>query len=223
MAREVEHLRVCLEEVADPVRAPQMAAYMKGRFVFLGIGAAARRRAAAPVLSVVRRGSDEFVMDFAELCWAQAEREFQYVATDSLQARAGHLGPEFLGRVRGLIEARSWWDTVDALAARTVGPMVLMHPGLVAEMDRWITDTGIWTARAAILHQLGHRERTDAERLFRYVDLRADDGDFFIRKALGWALRQYARVNPEAVRNYVRANAGRLAPLTRREALRHLD
>ncbi len=100
--------------------------------------------------------------------------------------------------------------------------MVAAHSELAVEMDRWIRDDDIWIARTAILHQLGYRERTDAERLFAYALRRAGDSEFFIRKALGWALRQYAGIEPESVRQFVSDNQDVLSGLTIREATKHL-
>jgi 3-methyladenine DNA glycosylase AlkD len=94
--------------------------------------------------------------------------------------------------------------------------------GLADEMDRWIDDADIWVARTAILHQLSYKSATDGDRLFAYARSRAGDTEFFIRKALGWALRQYAREEPDRVRAFVAANRSHLSGLTVREALKHI-
>ncbi len=125
-------------------------------------------------------------------------------------------------RVERLIRTKSWWDTVDVLAGHVVGPLVARNPGLTATIDAWIDDADFWIVRTAILHQLGYGADTDADRLFGYVDRRCSDTEFFIRKACGWALRQYARTDPEAVRAFVLDRGDRLSGLTRREALKHL-
>jgi 3-methyladenine DNA glycosylase AlkD len=109
---------------------------------------------------------------------------------------------------------------VDALAARVIGPIVARHPAAVSTMDAWLADDDMWLARTAILYQLTYAERTDADRLFRYCLARAGHRDFFIRKAIGWALRQYAKTDPAAVRSFVTAHASQLSPLSRREALK---
>lgn len=214
-------LRATLESVSDGAKAPSMAAYMKGQFAFLGVTSADRRKAAKPVTQWAKKAEPDDLLAFAEACWAEPEREFQYVAVDALRAGARTLRAGDLDRVRNLIVTKSWWDTVDALAAWVVGPMVANHPELVATMDRWIDDPDMWLARTAILHQLGYKERADADRLFGYADKRVGDTEFFIRKALGWALRQHARVDPDAVWSYLDANADRLSGLTIREAAKH--
>ncbi len=111
---------------------------------------------------------------------------------------------------------------MDALAAHLVGPLVARHPELVSTMDAWIEDEDMWLVRTAILHQLGYKEATDAARLFRYCTAQAEHRDFFIRKAIGWALREYGKTDPAGVRGYVRAHESQLSALSIREALKNL-
>jgi 3-methyladenine DNA glycosylase AlkD len=112
---------------------------------------------------------------------------------------------------------------VDTLAAHTVGPLVAAHPSLLDTMDDWIDDENLWLIRTAILHQLTYKQHTDAGRLFRYCAAQATHRDFFIRKAIGWALRQYDRTDPTAVRSFVDEHRTELSPLSVREAVRHLS
>lgn len=146
--------------------------------------------------------------------------ERRRLTTDVLREGRAALGPDDVSALRRLIATKSWWDTVDTLAAWPVGSIVERHPAVVAVMDEWIVDDDIWLARTAMLHQLRFGQHTDVDRLFRYALRRADSQEFFVRKAIGWALRQYARTDPEAVRSFVAANEGRLSSLTRREALK---
>lgn len=199
-----------------------MVAYMKDQFDFLGIRAADRRTASKPWLTAAKTADATELLSFVHDLWSQPEREFQYVGIDMTRAGARNLGPDDLDAVRELVETKSWWDTVDSLAAWTVGPMVRRHRELIADMDDWIDDPNLWIARTALLHQLGYKADTDAARLFRYCDIQAEHPDFFIRKAIGWALRQYARVDPDAVGLWVEENRHRLAGLTVREATKHL-
>lgn len=221
-------LREALVEVADPESAPAMAAYLKDHFAVFGIKSAPRRAAQKPLLAELAEADGDEVLDFARACWRQPEREFQYVAADTLRKHEASLGAdgqtdEHLAALAELVTTKSWWDTVDSLAAHTVGPLVARNPELEMEMDRWIRSENMWLARTAILHQLAYKERTDADRLFAYADLRGADTEFFIRKALGWALRQYARIDAGAVRDYVLANEDTLSGLTKREALKHIE
>lgn len=221
-ARQIDDLRRAIVAAADPVRATQMAAYMQGRFEFLGVAAPARKSAQKPFLAAGASASSAELLDAADACWAQPEREFQYVGADLLVRWVGSLSSGDLPRVERLVRSRSWWDTVDALAVNVLGPMIATDPALLDDVDRWIRDDDVWIARTAILHQLKYRERTDADRLFDDVDRRCADTDVFLRKAAGWALREYAKTDPVAVRRYVAARGDRLSGLTRREALKHI-
>ncbi len=221
-ARIAADARQSLAALADRDRAEQMAAYMKDHFPFFGVIAKDRRAAQKPTLTALADTDGDGLIAFAEACWALPEREVQYVAADALRKHVSLLDPGHLADLEELITTKSWWDTVDSLAAHTVGPLIAAHPDLAAVMDDWIGDDDIWLARTAIIHQLGYKERTDADRLFRYADRRAGDTEFFIRKAIGWALRQYGRVDPDAVRSYVASRDERLSGLTKREALKRL-
>ena len=216
-------LRRRLEAASAPDRAELMSAYLRNQFPFLGIGAKDRRAATRPTLVAAKTASTDELIAFAAACWEEPEREFAYVACDVLRTQAPRLEPRHLDAVRSLLTARSWWDTVDPLATRTVGTMVRTNPELVGTMDRWVHSDDFWLARTAILHQLLFGEATDAQRLLSYCEARAGDDEFFIRKAIGWALRQYARVDPAAVRTFVVAHDGELSGLTKREALKHLN
>jgi len=217
----VEQLSGALTAVADLDQAPAMAAYLKDRFVLFGVKTPIRRKIAKPYVDAFR-GAPEHVVPFAHACYARDERELHYVAVDTLRRWQRHLGPQHLEDLRVLLTTHSWWDTVDSLAAHPVGHLVKRHPELVATMDAWIDDENLWLARTAILHQLTYKADTDEERLFRYVLARADSTEFFLRKAQGWALRTYARVNADAVRRFVAEHEDRLSGLTRREATKHL-
>jgi 3-methyladenine DNA glycosylase AlkD len=215
-------LRRELEAVAIPGDAPAMAGYMRDRFAFLGVKTPARRRAARPLLRDVHTWDEDDVVDLVDACWNQPEREFQYVGSDIVVAESDRFGAERLADLRRWITTSSWWDTVDALVSKGVGTIVRGFPDLTAEMDVWITDENLWIRRTAILHQLTYRNETDVERLFGYVLATAGETDFFIRKADGWALREYAKSAPGAVRRFVAEHETSLSALTRREALKNL-
>ncbi len=216
-----EPLRTALAEAGDPERANDMAAYMRDHFEFFGVKTPERRRLQRSTLTAGATASSTELIEFADRCWGAPERELQYVAVDLLRKWAGSLDASNLADLRRLVEHRSWWDTVDALAAHVVGALVRAHPALAADMDRWIVDGDLWVARTAVLHQLMWKTDTDPDRLFEYALVQAGHPDFFMRKAIGWALRQYARTDPEAVWAFVDHNAEVLSPLTRREALKH--
>ncbi|MGI9597001.1 MAG: DNA alkylation repair protein [Acidimicrobiales bacterium] len=220
---DINALRVALEAEAKPDQVEQMAAYMKNHFAFLGVKAPQIRLAAKPILAAGKQAERSDLVDFVDRCWEQPEREFQYVGCQMLRKWVAKLERDNIDDLKRFITTKSWWDTVDSLAAWSVGPLVRANPDLVTVMDDWIESDNIWVARTAIIHQLGFKSDTDADRLFRYAERRAEDSEFFIRKAIGWALRQYARENPDDVVSFVEANEDRLSGLSKREALKHFD
>ncbi len=219
---DTDELRPALEAVADPEQSAPMAHYMRDQFPFLGVTSPALRQAVKPFLAAGREASGDDLVAAARWCWDQPEREFQYVGALLLRRWIRALEAGHIEDLEYLITTRSWWDTVDSLAAWSVGPLVLANPDLVSVMDQWIDDDDLWLARTAILHQLSYKDRADGERLFRYAEARAADTEFFIRKAIGWALRQYARQEPERVRDFVEQHRDQLSGLTVREAMKHL-
>lgn len=211
---------------ANPEKAVAQAAYMRDQFPYLGIVTPERRALDRAILKGARlkgagRPTTEDCVECALRCWELPEREFRYFAVDFLVANVKRCDTTLLTTVRQLITTDSWWDTVDPLATRVVGSLVADYPELVATMDEWVRDADMWVARTAILHQLHYKADTNEKRLFEYCSIQAEHPDFFIRKAIGWALRAYAYTAPDAVRSYLDREP-RLAPLSVREASKHL-
>ncbi|MFI5725178.1 DNA alkylation repair protein [Streptomyces cyaneofuscatus] len=207
---------------ADPVQAEGAAAYMKHIAPFLGIPTPRRRALSKAVLAGTGRPDERDCTAIALRCWGLPEREYQYFAVDYLRRYVASCSSGFLPVLRHLVTTTPWWDTVDLLAAHVAGPLVSADPALARAMDRWIDDENLWAARTALLHQLRYKDATDTDRLFGYCLRRADHPDFFIRKAIGWALREYAKTDPTAVRDFVEGARDRLSPLSVREALKNL-
>ncbi|MFD4630583.1 DNA alkylation repair protein [Streptomyces sp. NPDC058284] len=218
----VRRLVTTYAQAADPVRAARMRAYMKDVAPFLGLPSPVRRELSRTVLAGVPRPGQRDCTAIALRCWELPEREYAYFAVDYLTRHVRRCSSDFLPVVRHLITARPWWDTVDALAAHVVGALVTADPQLRTVMDEWIGDENLWVARTALLHQLRHKSATDTERLFAYCVRQSGHPDFFIRKAIGWCLREYAKTDPEAVRAFVERERDRLSPLSAREALKNL-
>ena len=213
-------LTEAFEEAKDPEKAEKMAAYMKDQFPFFGIQATERRKISGPLFTSWQVMKKPVDWAFVHELWLMPEREYQYVAMDLLKRVEKKLGRGDAEELKTLIETKSWWDTVDGLASGPVGRLVKTDRETVKEMDAWVTDANLWVRRTAILHQLSYKDATDEARLFAYCRRHAEDPAFFIAKAIGWALREYAKTNPEAVRDFV--NATPLRPLSRREALKHI-
>ncbi|NVO06846.1 MAG: DNA alkylation repair protein [Rhodoferax sp.] len=217
-------IEAALRPLADALQAAPMRAYMLNQFAFLGIRATPRRQA---LRGLPRLGSwtAPELLALAEALWDLPEREFQYAAVDLLAKHHRQLGPDHLPRLLQLVQRQSWWDTVDGLAG-VVGDILLRaradQPNVQRHMDACLHHANLWVRRVAMLHQLGWKAQTDEARLLRYATALAPETDFFIRKAIGWALRDHARTRPEAVRTFLAQQGQALSGLTRREAGKHL-
>ncbi|MGW6476191.1 DNA alkylation repair protein [Streptomyces nigra] len=218
----IERLTAVYGAAADPERAVVMRAYMKDVAPFLGIPSPERRALSRSVLQGTPRPDERDCTAVALRCWRLPEREYQYFAVDLLRRHVRRLSSGFLPVARHLVTTVPWWDTVDALAAHVVGGLVAADPALTADMDAWIEDDDLWVVRTALLHQLRYGERTDAGRLFAYCLRQSGHPDFFVRKAIGWCLREYAKTDPDAVRDFMEREGGRFAPLSVREALKNI-
>ncbi|MEU6680060.1 DNA alkylation repair protein [Streptomyces sp. NPDC046925] len=218
----MERLTTAYPRAADPERAAQARAYMKNVAPFLGLPSPLRRQLSREVLADTPRPDEADCTAIALRCWQLPQREYAYFAVDYLRRHLKHCSSGFLPVARHLVTTVPWWDTVDALASHVVGGLVAADPKLRTEMDAWIGDEDLWVARTALLHQLRHKDATDTERLFAYCLRQSAHPDFFIRKAIGWCLREYAKTDPKAVRDFVERERGRLSPLSVREALKNL-
>jgi 3-methyladenine DNA glycosylase AlkD len=206
----------------DPDKAVAMVAYVRGQFPYLGIPAPVQRTLAREVLAGLTPPAEADLRDIALACWQLPEREYHYFACQLLRRYVAICSADFIVTAKELLADKPWWDTVDPLASRVVGPLVVRHPSLVATMDAWSVDQDMWLVRTAILQQLFYHDATDEERLFRYCAAQARHPDFFIRKAIGWALREYGKTDPTAVRAFVDAHRSELSGLSIREGTRRL-
>ena len=218
----LERLVRLYDAAREPERAVQAAAYMRDQFAFLGFPTTKQHALGRSAVLGLPKPTEDELRAVVLACWDLDEREYQYFACDWLRTHVAVPGPGFIGTARTLVTTKSWWDTVDPLATRFVGGLVKRHPKLTAEMDTWSAEPNMWLVRTALLHQLNYGTDTDTERLFDYCTRQAGHPDFFVRKAIGWALRHYARTDPDAVRSYVAKNRARLSPLSIREASKHL-
>ncbi|MFE7891120.1 DNA alkylation repair protein [Streptomyces sp. NPDC057412] len=218
----LERLTSTYAAAADPERAAAMRAYMKDVAPFLGIPSPERRALSRSVVRGTPRPGERDCTAVALRCWRLPEREYQYFAVDYLRRHGARLSSGFLPVARQLVSTVPWWDTVDALAAHVVGGLVEADAALAEDMDAWIEDDDLWVVRTALLHQLRYKERTDAGRLFAYCLRQSGHPDFFVRKAIGWCLREYAKTDSGAVRDFLAREGGRFAPLSVREALKNI-
>ena len=203
-----------------------MQAYMKSALPFHGVAAPACRAVFREVLAAHPLPDRATWLATVHALWDDAtHREERYAALAVVRDRryAGYRDPDALPLYRHLVVTGAWWDVVDDVASHLVGPLLLTHPAEVRPVVlAWATDDDRWLRRTAVICQLGAKERTDLELLTAAVEANLDDQDFFLRKGIGWALRQYAWTDPGWTRSFVAAHEGRLSPLSRREALKNV-
>jgi 3-methyladenine DNA glycosylase AlkD len=210
-----------LAPFADAAKAAGMRAYMRDRFHYLGIPTPERRAAVKALIRSFAPADAKALRAAALALWQMREREYQYVAVDLLARHASALALSDLDWLLELAQEKSWWDSVDALA-KTVGKVVRAAGAKgQREMDRAVRAENMWVRRIAMIHQLGWRGDTDTVRLFKYADRLAPEKEFFIRKAIGWALRDYAWHDWRAVDAYLETAGGQLSPLSVREAMKN--
>lgn len=200
--------------------APKMEAYMRNRFPFLGINSPHRKELES--LFFKANGLPD-IMDLKQVVndlWKMPEREFHYTALTIYQKMRKKINPDF-DFLQHLITTNTWWDTVDTIAPNLAGFYVMQDAAYTKLMDEWSEADNFWLRRSAIIHQLKFKDKTDFERLKKYCDANKHDDEFFIRKAIGWALREYAKQDAFAVMEYV--NKADLKNLSRKEALKHIE
>lgn len=220
--KALEVIQNTLESQRNAAQAASMGAYMRDQFSFLGIPSAVRKMLTKSALLETGALKKPFDQTLVLELWALPEREYQYVACHYLERFRKKLGLQHLDLLERLILTKSWWDTVDSLV-HNVSAISLKYPESGPILERWAKSENFWLRRAAILHQLGLKAKTDEQRLFKFILENAHDNEFFIRKAIGWALRDFSYTNPEAVKGFVVEHQDKLSNLSQREALKALE
>lgn len=219
----IDALRARLERHADPARAAAQQAYLKSDLVFLGATLPQVRVVAREILAT--KPDREALKALVDACWATRVHDLRAVAVVLLEKRSKLLISEDITWLEGLLRDAHTWAYVDAIAAHTVGALVERDPGLGSTLDRWATDPDFWIRRSAMLALLGPLRRGggDLDRFLRYGDAMLEEKGFFIRKAIGWILREIGRKRPEVVRDWLIPRVGRCSGVTLREALKPLS
>ena len=215
--------RQALTAAADPEKAPQMQAYMKSTMPYRGVQ--------SPVAKQIQRdlnqqhsltSAEELEQVIREL-WQADYREERYAAIGLARRYYKYHTLEMLPLFRMMIETGAWWDFVDAIAAYLIGGLLEKYTvEMKRKLKQWIRDEDLWIRRSAILSQLSFKENIDEKLLFDFCRRCLPEESFWIRKAIGWALRQHARVAPDAVRGFISRYGDQMSGLTRREAAKHL-
>ncbi len=208
---------------ADPTKALSMAAYMKTDMPFYGVQSPELKQILGDVKQRFELRTRRDYESCVKALWRLPHREEKILAIRVARMVKDRVVPDSLPLYERIIREGAWWDLVDETAIHLVGKVLLQHREETAPlMDEWLEDSDMWIRRTALLCQIGHKGATDHRRLFRYCRSRAAEKEFFIRKAIGWALRDYSYAEPERVARFVEKQGDRLSGLSVREALKAL-
>jgi 3-methyladenine DNA glycosylase AlkD len=220
-----DELERALRAEAKPERAEKEKAYLKSGLEHLGASVPVTRRVTRAALARSPDLSREQLLDLVAALWSKPIHERRAAAVEVLEARLDRLEPADLGLIEHLIRESKTWALVDNLAASVAGPLVERHPELAERLDRWARDPDFWIRRSALLARLValRQGRGDFAAFARHAEAMLEEKEFFIRKAIGWVLRDTARKRPELVADWLEPRAARASGLTVREAIRHLS
>ena len=226
MTSLAESIRTGLQAIAEPERAPAMQAYMKSDMPYLGVSAVPLRQFCKSAFAGLSWSSSAAWQDDVLAIWRSARfREERYAAialAGTGAAKAFHKA-DALPMYEEMIVTGAWWDYIDAIAGQQFWTLLQNdREAMTKAMLVWSTDPDIWKRRSSILCQLRAKEQTDLDLLYACIEPSLDSREFFLRKAIGWALRQHARTDPDEVLRYVTQNEARMSSLSRREALKHI-
>lgn len=216
----VTALKALFEQHANPAQAGPMKKYMRDQFEFLGIKAPQLKELCRQIIRTQGLPALQDLDRIMRELWDLSPREYQYAAISLMARMEKKLPPEAIDTLEFMIVHKSWWDTVDAIA-HIVGMHFKRYPDIrESYLPKWRASQNLWLRRTTILFQLDYKHETDFDLLKAIIRENLGSSEFFINKAIGWSLRQYARVNPNAVKEFVEAT--QLHPLSRREAMKHL-
>lgn len=201
----------------NPEQAVKMKAYIRDQFEYIGIPTPLRRKLSREVIKAQKTVDWDFIFK----CWEQPEREFQYLAIDCLDKVKSKLTPDDIPNLRRLITEKSWWDTVDGLDV-IVGDIVLRYTEANEIFLQWSACDNIWLRRTAIDHQLLRKDKSDTALFEQILVNNFEQNEFFIKKAIGWSLREYSKTNPDWVRGFIARHTEKLSPLSIKEASKYI-
>jgi len=211
-----------LTEYSDPVAAEAMASYMKDHFPFFGLPAPLRRDVTTDFMRGHLLPPSPEMPAIVRGLYGLPQRELHYAAIEIVLRYKRKWEEDMLPLIEFLITENTWWDSVDTVASKIAGGFFLKYPHLTAETThRWLHSDNMWLQRTVIIFQLSYGKATDTGLLFNAIRHCAASDEFFLRKAIGWALRQYSRTDPEAVRAFVESQP--MSTLSKREALRLME
>lgn len=207
---------------SNPVNAQKMKAYMRNQFEYIGMKSELRKITQRKIIQKLGVPEEEQLEVIARELWILPEREYQYFAMELLKSRIRKAPADTIKLLEDLILAKSWWDTIDFISPSLVGAIFKNYPDLIIPVtDRWMDSGNIWLQRSCILFQLKYKEDMNLELLYKFIDQLKDSKEFFIKKSIGWILRQYSKFNPNEVRRFVESTELQL--LSIREAMKYVQ
>lgn len=216
-----EYINKLVPSYAEPERADAMKAYMKGQFEYYGISSPSRKLMMAEIKKAYKPGLNAETWHLVSRLWDDPHREMQYIALEILRPLAKKMDCSHISTLENMIMTKSWWDTVDGIAPDLVGSVFSRDKACRDRcVYRWMDDDNIWLKRSSIIFQLRYGKETDFDIMCEAILKNDLSKEFFVRKAQGWALRQYAKFEPGRVKQFVDANP-QLSGLTKKEALKH--
>lgn len=208
-----------LSDASNPAKAEKMYNYMKGKACFFGINAPEFKKIFKDFTTIYGLPDPECMQEIITLLWEKDQREFQYAGMNMVFRMRKHLIPNDLSMIEHMVLNKSWWDTVDYIAAAIAGYFMKEYPEMINNsVDRWVNSNELWLQRTALLFQLKYKSETDEDLLRHTVIRLCNEKDFFIRKGIGWALREYSKTNPAFVLSLTEEIP--LSPLSYKEARR---
>ena len=201
-------------------QAQKMSKYMLNKFEYIGIKTPERRKIFKNFFKEYKN-EEKIDWEFVNKCWENKYREFQYIGADYLKNMKDKLTIDDIPKFKRLILKKSWWDPIDNLDM-TIGALALKDSNVNKILLEWSLDENIWLRRIAIDHQLLRKEKTNAELLEKILKNNLGQAEFFINKAIGWALRDYSKTNPERVKNFIEENKEKMSKLSIKEASKYL-
>ncbi|WP_280771070.1 DNA alkylation repair protein [Salipaludibacillus daqingensis] len=206
----------------DEAQAKPMEKYMKHHFSFLGIKTPERKILLKKFYhETTILQEKELPISFIREAWSLPYREYHYAVLSVLAKRPKWLTEDHVVLLEELVTTNAWWDSVDTLATNIIGPFLHDKLELTEQtMSSWKNHDNMWLRRTAILYQLKYKHTTDEERLYEIIKQNSSDNEFFIQKAIGWALREYSKTNPESVKRFIEKTD--LSSLSVREGLKHI-
>ena len=214
------YLKQALNEVGTPENSTPMEAYMKHHFSFYGVRSADRKAILSSGLQKFGKPAIQEVSSLAHQLWNEDYREIHYCCQEMLHRIKYWEEETSIQLFKWLITTNSWWDSIDFLAPNLVGSYFQEYPeNRKRILPVWNKSDNMWLVRSTIIYQLKYKAKTDFEIMTQMILPHTGSKEFFIQKAIGWALREYAKTNPQEVKQFVEAKE--LAPLSKREALKH--